>query len=89
MNQHCPYYKRMKALQTFNGVYSGLLTTILFTENKYPFLTKFANLTAHSQYRVDTGQSYTKNMCTKISIFSLFTRENKILRIIGAIVFPR
>ena len=38
MKQHCPYKRRpefsnlqrMKALQAFNGVYSGLLTTILY-----------------------------------------------------------
>ena len=42
LKQHCPYkmrpefsyLQRMKALQAFNGVYSGLLTTILYKLTK-------------------------------------------------------
>jgi len=55
LKQHCPYKRRpefsniqrMKALQAFNGVYSGLLTTILYYWQTKSLPDKTISLTAY------------------------------------------
>ena len=52
--------QRMKALQAFNGVYSGLLTTILYYWQTKILPVKIINLTAYTFYFLKEHQFFSE-----------------------------